>query len=70
MNIEDFYRLSQYPRSIIIEMLKNDPSIGRFPHVKGWTKDVLKIIEEDNNKSKTVEEVKELIKRKKVEEEK
>ena len=68
MNIEDFYRISQYPRSIIIDMLKTDSSIGRFPHIKNWKEDVLKIIEENNDNSKTVEEVKQLMKRKKIEE--
>ena len=71
MNIEDFYRLSHYPRRIIIQMLKNDPSIGRFPHdsKENWKKEVEKIIYKDNDKSKTVEEVKELIRRKKMKEE-
>jgi hypothetical protein len=69
MNVEDFYNISHYPRKVIKKILLFDPSIERVEHRDGWQDKVRSIIEKDNDKSKTVEEIKELIKRKKIEEE-
>ena len=70
MNVENFYYLSHYPRKVIMKILEKDPSIDRIEHRDGWQDKVRKIIEKDNDKSKTVEEVKRLMKIKEIEEEK
>lgn len=69
MNVEDFYNISNYPRKVIMKILENDPTIDREEHRPGWQDKVRKIIESNNEKSKTVEEIKKLIKANKIEEE-
>ena len=68
MNVEDFYNISNYPRKVIKKMLEFDPTIDRVEHRTGWQDKVKKIIESNNDKSKTVEEIKRLIKAKKIDE--
>ena len=69
MNVEDFYNISHYPRRVIMKILENDPSINREEHRDVWQDKIRKIIETDNDKSKTVEEIQKLIKRKNIKEE-
>ena len=56
MNIEDFYRLSRYPKSV----LRKDPNVGFIEHRKRWQEKALKIINMDDNNIKTSEQLDEL----------
>ena len=58
MKIEDFYRLSGLSKSELI----HNPLCKRFIHKGNWQDKVNKFINEDNSSSKTVEEIKKLIK--------
>ena len=64
MDIEDFYILSNYPKSILMK----NPGIKRIYHTSGWQDKVQKEITSEGQGIKTAEEVKKLIKAKKVEE--
>ena len=65
MNIEDFYRLSQFPKRVLM----SDPSVERKVHNGNWQDEIRKIISKENQKAKTAEELKQLVKTKKIEEE-
>lgn len=68
MDIADFYRLSQYPKSV----LKTISSVQRIEHRNtssvNWKEEVRKAIESGKHEYRTAEEVKQLIKAKKLEE--
>ena len=64
MNIEDFYRLSMYPKSV----LRKDPNVICIEHRNGWQDKTLNIIKQSGNGFKTKDEIskleqKQLIKR-------
>lgn len=65
MNVEDFYRLSQYSKSTLIK----DSRVLRFYHAGAWQDRVLEEIKSGCQRSSTVDEVKRLIKMNKLEEE-
>ena len=65
MNMEDFYRLSQFPKSVLIK----DPRVDRIIHAGAWQDRVLDVISKNNStKEATDKEVKRLLKENKIEE--
>ena len=68
MDIADFYILSQYPKSV----LKNMPGIQRIEHRNtngiSWKDQVLNAIQSGSHQYRTADEVKQLVKAKKLEE--
>lgn len=64
MNIGDFYRLSQFPKSTLIK----DERVKRIYHTTDWQGKVDKIINNKENNSNTAEEVKQLLKTNKLKE--
>ena len=57
MRIEDFYRLSQFPKSI----LRKDSNVISIVHRKGWQEKVLEVIKQKGNGIETEEEVNKLL---------
>lgn len=64
MDISDFYRLSQFPKSTLIK----DERVKRIYHTTDWQGKVDKIINNKENISNTAEEVKQLLLTKKLKE--
>ena len=64
MDIDDFYRLSQFSKSVLMK----DSKVQRVIHQGAWQDKVRRIIEKDGDSINTADTVRELIKKKKAEE--